>query len=306
MFCLRDKRSVATVVGFGGLGNQLFGWALAGALCKQGIDAEIALPREFPGNKTHGMENQILSAFNLRVPTFTPRAIPFRLRVGLGLRYPIFSKIFRIVASDALSWSQLISFARRGYTLAGYHQTPDAVAWLGEDDCRAGVVFRENRPESRLKTISDWSTTLIVHVRGGDFKMHDDSLGLLSDSYFELAAHQMLKLRDARDINRIAIVTDDVQRGEEVASRLLSTEKEVQIIGPRDFSSVEAFHCLTSSNFLIISNSTFSYWAGRTGNKAKRVIYPSPWSRNSSLDLSDAMFPEDWTSCESGLTPKKL
>lgn len=297
---------MATVVGFGGLGNQLFGWALAGALSKQGIDAEIALPSEFPGNKTHGMENEILSAFNLRIPTFIPRTLPFRLRVGLGIRSPIFSRIFRVVASDALSWSELISFARKGYTLVGYHQSPDAVAWLDESDCRAGVVFRDNRPDSRPKKINDWSTTLMVHVRGGDFKMHNDSLGLLSNRYFELAAHQMLKQQDAADISGIAIVTDDMQRGEEVASHLLSTNKEVRIIGPKDLSSVEAFHCLTGSNFLIISNSTFSYWAGRAGNKAKRVIYPSPWSRQSSFDLSDAMFPVDWRSCESVFTPKKL
>jgi hypothetical protein len=47
---------------------------------------------------------------------------------------------------------------------------------------------------------------------------------------------------------------------------------------------------------LIISNSTFSLWAGLLGNQNKNVFYPRPWPLRSGFKPES--FPARWTEIE--------
>ena len=49
-------------------------------------------------------------------------------------------------------------------------------------------------------------------------------------------------------------------------------------------------YLMSNCKFMILANSTFSYWAARLNKKTNMVIYPSKWYNTFTPDI----FPESW------------
>ena len=59
----------------------------------------------------------------------------------------------------------------------------------------------------------------------------------------------------------------------------------------------ETLMLMSQSDAIVISNSSFSWWAAQLGKKSKFVVYPSKWLRGM-LDPED-LFPTEWHPQES-------
>lgn len=100
-----------------------------------------------------------------------------------------------------------------------------------------------------------------IHFRGGDYKTIPQYL--LPIDYYETAKKRMLEMN--KDL-KFVIVTDDISFAQQYFPNdiIISNNKEI------DFS------LLYNAKYLIISNSSFSWWAGWL-NENNNVIAPNNW-----------------------------
>jgi len=60
----------------------------------------------------------------------------------------------------------------------------------------------------------------------------------------------------------------------------------VRLVGPQPhslISDIDELRLMACCNWIIASNSTFSYWAGLLSNRAHQVFIPDPWMRSGSV-----------------------
>ncbi len=103
--------------------------------------------------------------------------------------------------------------------------------------------------------------TCLIHFRGNDYV---GGWNYLPMSYYEEA---MQKVRELNPLVEFKVVTDDV-----TAAKTFFPELEII-----STTSVDDFRRLTSSNYLILNNSSFSWWAAYLNDKAKIRVAPSRW-----------------------------
>lgn len=107
--------------------------------------------------------------------------------------------------------------------------------------------------------------SVIVHFRGGDYLASD--MGTLGHDYYGQAL---------RDYEEVCVVTNDV----EGARRFFNDDGYVsrhQVLNSG--SAIGDFLLLASARVLVMSNSTFSWWASELGEQS-RIISPSPFFRH--------------------------
>lgn len=111
--------------------------------------------------------------------------------------------------------------------------------------------------------------TCILNIRGGEYKKH--SKFILPKEYWRNAISFM---RDHYDIDDFVVVTDDFRY-----ARILFPDYDI-ISG-----SVSAcFAALYHARYVVVSNSTFSYFPLRLGEKntPKKILAPAYWGRHTS------------------------
>lgn len=105
---------------------------------------------------------------------------------------------------------------------------------------------------------------LVVHVRRGDFV----SLGLNLDiDFYKRAIFEIFSMH--KNLTSITLVSDDRY----FCEQNFADFSNLEIFEGKD--SKEDFLFLAKAKYLLISKSTFSWWAARIGKK--NVFYPSPW-----------------------------
>ena len=109
----------------------------------------------------------------------------------------------------------------------------------------------------------------VFHVRRGDFITNWEKVGLLTTDYFKSLVDPTKK--------RIVFTDADINDLEVVKSF-----KDALIIGSAIADTWTAFSLMSFSQNLILSNSTFSWWAGYLAvHRGGIVKAPSPWTRTS-------------------------
>jgi hypothetical protein len=128
-----------------------------------------------------------------------------------------------------------------------------------------------------------------VHVRLGDYSDHP-GLQAFKKSYFSRAASKF------SPDSRIVVCSDQP----DLACKILTEEKSWfrRPIRPEIYpgtSELADLAFLSSCKQLILSNSTFSYWAYFLGKKKTRVIAPKRWfNRNVNTRNHDHIYEKDW------------
>jgi hypothetical protein len=108
------------------------------------------------------------------------------------------------------------------------------------------------------------SDQCVINVRGGEYKRHQSLI--LPRSYWEHAINNMKSRYGAQDF---LIVTDDAN----YASRLLP---KIPIL---EGNIGDCYAALHGAGYIIVSNSSFSYFPIKTRNDKPPVIAPFLWSR---------------------------
>lgn len=125
----------------------------------------------------------------------------------------------------------------------------------------------------------------VINLRGGEYVFHPDLF--LGFSYYDKAIRNMLQINPKM---KFVVVTDDIQLAKEFFPNypvVSITSKNFDSKGRETFDKYKAaidFGILQSSTYLILSNSSFSWWGAWTNICAHIVIAPKYWARHNTSD----------------------
>jgi len=130
--------------------------------------------------------------------------------------------------------------------------------------------------------------TLGIHLRLGDFLSSPNSIGILSDSYYTTSIRRFLN-----DYDRILVFTNDYRLGKKRIEEW-GVNTQIEILDSNcENDPLEDLLLMSACSGLILSNSTFSFWAGKLSG-SERVIYPMPFRKDNLTEI--ASIPETWLS----------
>jgi hypothetical protein len=170
--------------------------------------------------------------------------------------------------------------------LRGYFQ---CVRYFHNLDARA--LFALPGTSERLSGIRDavGGEWFAMHIRRGDYLKSETAAyhGLCSDEYFERALVLVRELH-GRDLP-VVIFTD---QPDAVSVRL--SERAALIVGPDpSMHEAEDLWAMSHASGLVMSNSSFSWWAGYLQDRPGRpVVGPRPWLRFQDHAASDLLLPQ--------------
>ena len=288
---------------FGGLGNQLFQY-FAGQYLAYKADAVLEVDSTFSQFGRSGHSDWV---GDITLPGYISPSAPrhsFRyLQSLLKRRFRDFLgriiwqkemklKILHQYHSPAPGYDSQLEHLKPPVTIVGYFQT-----WRYFQALRESGLF----PELEMKKPSSWILDMTVqmssqgkilgiHVRRGDY-VGNAGIGTLSVSYYEAAA-KALRSRGAI-WDAVWIFSDDSALVEnEFAGFLDGKERLVFVKPPSETHDFESLLLLSRSSYMVIANSTFSWWAATLGNPDKDVACPSKWFAHIEDPLD--LYPQSW------------
>ena len=289
----------------GGLGNQLFqyfaGFYIADQLGKKlKIDVRFAqythskhdisafvLPGEFLRdsnsmiNRSRKFQRRLSDAFFIRIPS-SVKFNKFILR--------------RHYFDSGESADQIMQRAKDCYRITGYFANKLFILELQkkskflELELRNPSIWYQNI-EAKAKRISP----VMVHIRRGDYISNSKYYGLLSEKYYEKIISELPLDVTCRGV---WVFCD---QPEQVKGWDLWEKYEVTFVNEADSPKAdpaEFLKLMTHAKYLIMANSSFSYFAGMF-NQNKAVIFcPDPPLKGSKSN-SELIYPEDWLRVQS-------
>lgn len=250
-----------------GLGNQLWSWAVLTSIAlNNGYDWGIQAPWRFKGK---GFMNLDMGNRVIGIPSKGPSNAKI-----LGIKENYYER--KLIHDD------------EGYDISEFDpylmSTQDNVKLNGNFQSELYISNHKERITTtfQIKTARvELSNTCIIHFRGGDYAAHDSLL--LPPSYYRNA---MLLLLRKHPKMRFLIITNHTKLakyyfpGEEIVSNYLESEVYSGPDSKVDDRVAFDFSLLQNAPFLIISNSSFSWWGAWTNRNAIAVIAPKYWARH--------------------------
>jgi hypothetical protein len=146
------------------------------------------------------------------------------------------------------------------------------------------------------------SNAIGVHLRYGDYEKSVKTRafhGLTSPKYFDTAIEYLLK--ELTSVDKIIFVTDDLVRAKVTVSELETCRMSipVEIICS---TAINDMTTLSGCSGIVLSNSSFSWWAGYLGSslRASSVVAPKPWLATKS-DFDRSLAGPNWYFIERGI-----
>lgn len=270
----------------GGLGNQLFILSFGIFVAESyGFKVRLIQTTSSKGNQTHGIRlaNQLsMEGLPVEVVDQTPLR---RFSSSLGRRLSKSSCFLgkRVFGRTYLSESDFLMMQGQGprefgsgtYQVHGYFQEQKYLQQVQElgylnqlDLASPSAWFTESL--SAVKSLG----RVGMHVRRGDTVKIAEH-GVLSIEYYQRA---ILSLRKEELMKPILVFSDEPEALREEFSDLLKLADLEFVSPPEGSSAIESMVLMSFCSTLIISNSTFSWWAASVGKASSRVICPETWS----------------------------
>ncbi len=278
----------------GGLGNQMFQYALGRKLSLQNND-ELLLD-------TSGLDraNQVgdiyrpfsLGQFLVAGNIATPQQIQ-----QYKNQYGIFSKIlrkfrFKILRQMHIGWEPVVLKTKGTKYLDGYWQSPKYFesirdVLLADFSLKKGLSATAEQFSDQISR----SESIALHVRRGDYVANasvNKAYGECGLGYYQ-SAIEMVRAKTKDPV--FFIFSDDIDW---VKENLLIGKKVVFVSG-QGLTDAEEIILMSKCRHNIIANSTFSWWgAWLNQNPSKIVIAPEPWFEVNEKFFKD-LIPKTWT-----------
>ncbi len=269
----------ATLVG--GLGNQMFIAAAAlelGQRLHARVEFDVSELRSDPLRRAFGLHEFPHLADCAVVP-------PMRLGLPGPIRRRSDSLRPDVFVEAGFRYDPRFARISKPIRIRGYFQSP---TYFPSIDVR--LLFGRGQVNPRLAAIraAVGDRWVGVHVRRGDYlRMSTTAVhGLCSDGYF-LNGLEVLK-RASGEALPIVLFTDQPAA---VSERILA---RAALVMGADPNSHEVFDLLAMSaaEGLVISNSSFSWWAAFLADRSDRpVVAPRPWLKAGDIAASDLLLP---------------
>lgn len=261
----------------GGLGNQLFQYSFGRYLIKRGFDVEfsdVLLKTTIKNVTKRKFELKELDSVNSskKMDLF---------RVGLQNKFFHRSSTVLIEKRPDEDIETLITTQTK-YIL-GYFQTSRFISQIWDTE-------KQNLEKLIQKPKGLPQTYVSLHLRLTDYKNPENKkiFGALSPFYFE----RILNSPNVSTIKDVIVVTDSTHDAKNFFSNLSMKGRDIHFVSN---TSLEDFSLLIHSNIAILSNSSFSWWAGYLGSKlfSTKIHVPTPWYVNNWTTLDD-FYPHEW------------
>jgi hypothetical protein len=291
---MKKKSQSKSFLMAGGLGNQLFIFAAGTYYSLQNKENVIFDFSSYSnGIPPHGSD---IRQFNPD-PIFQYRPYRNLAKVGLAkISHRISNAVFPTYTSSGVGYDPVLETHVLENPIFGYFQT---YKYLENPKVRNVI------DSLHLDPVSDWfekcSTemlefpTISVHIRRGDYMNSQESFGVLSGDYYDSAINYTLE-NSSMNYARVLVFSDDLTAAKQIFSRL-EIPLPVYFAESPENCPEETLMLMSQSDALIISNSTFSWWAAQIGNKSKFVVSPSKWFR--SMPDPEDLIPPEWHQRES-------
>jgi len=276
----------------GGLGNQLFGLSVA-LLAKSTCHSEIfldarnisthenssvksfVLPLEFTDNNRNFMLRSSLFALDLRV-MFSKILRRAKLLSEPQLNYYFSSRAQGGGFDDQLmEWIQAPSGSLAARYIEGYFQTFKYFRdFVQSQDFQLQLRSSSYWFQSMYQ-IAERHRPTVIHVRRGDYRDQKTQqvFGLLDKQYF-LDAISLVRSKELKP-SEIWIFSDSIS---EVRAELEPHIPDALFVEtPKNVHAAEVLLLMAEAGSLVISNSTFGYWAGLVSKTAQLVVAPTKW-----------------------------
>lgn len=267
----------------GGIGNQLFQFAAGNAYatkmgCQVDYDVTHILNRGLTGSR---IEPKRIPLVELGLPVSHARGSGFRLLIEQIIRKsPIFREHFKHHVMAPRLFRKTFESNETGFDsrfldiraskFFGYFQTYKYCSEILRQSLTSRLFNREE-PLWVQELLSEINSRkiLIMHARFFQNETDNVYINLNSDYYTNALAAQ----GGDNCFDQIWLFSNDKSR----AQKMLSNEslKRVKLIEqPENVDDLSILHIMASSKYLIIANSTFSWWGAYLGFNQKSVIGP--------------------------------
>jgi len=252
----------------GGLGNQLFIWAMAHDLAlNTGREVQLVFIRDWKQRPDRPIEL-------VKLLEHCEHPISIHKSRLIGMVFRVLDKIGKYSDSLQNKAKNVIGV----YDCANSFDIPEFKEKLprvvrGFFQSYAMVernaFLLEKELRSRLATEKSgryWEDNVVMHIRRGDTRDIAKSWGVLTPEYYK---------RHHTDGESLLICTDE----EAGISALQQTFPTATFLSPSNTSTWETLQVLTMAKKLVIANSTLSWWAGWLNSKIDPdvVYFPDPW-----------------------------
>jgi hypothetical protein len=265
----------------GGLGNQLFQWALS-------------LNQMTMGNRDLKYSTLLL---DLKLPQITKREYCLKDLIPAEKFESKFKSSLKLLQSKIGNKFQIM----RDITDIDSLDRNTSIIYIGffqklstVDNVKKQIIksFNESSQFKGCLT-EDQDKFIAIHVRKGDYLGHSKTRefhGLTSNKFYIDSA---LQLRDQTEVERIRIFSDSQKDNKELVNDLRSKNFKVE---NQDSSEFLDFKGICQASAVVMSNSSFSWWGSYLADHLRKapIIYPTPWFKDESMH-PDNLFPKHWT-----------
>ncbi|MGE7752396.1 alpha-1,2-fucosyltransferase [Lysinibacillus fusiformis] len=264
----------------GGLGNQMFQYALAKKLkFKLGYTVKL----DITAYDSYKLHNYCLDVFKLDIPVATLKEIEICKNNNI-LDEPQFNY-----------WDKIYDIQENTY-IRGYWQSEKYFLDIRKDLLNDFSVRRDLSAKTlnAIKIFNEKRNTVSIHIRRGDYVANPLTLkihGICSDEYYKQAVNYFNNLFEKPFF---VIFSDDINWVKENLICKLNIDNYYCI----DFNDItrnyEDILLMSKCNHNIIANSSFSWWgAWLNNNEKKQVVAPKNWFNEATYN-SETIVPEQW------------
>lgn len=251
----------------GGLGNQMFQYALYLSFIEKGIPASVDLSHYNKGDSTRGYELE--QVFGIKVPAVSAVS-KLAGKLHWKLFHPLYKSTYKETDSLFGLFDEQITTLRSAY-LKGYWQSEkyfaNATVAVRKSFSFTGPSDEENK---RLLSMVKNNSSVSIHIRRGDYTGSSDNL-VLPLSYYQQAIDFVSKKIDKPVY---FVFSDDAAW----AAQHLNIPSAVFVNHNQGNNSYRDMQLMSNCSHNIIANSSFSWWAAWLNqHESKLVIAPSRW-----------------------------
>jgi Glycosyl transferase family 11 len=279
----------------GGLGNQLFQYALARKLA---LDKNTEVVLDIDGFEDYKLHKFSLQYFAFKMK-FTTKRDKLFFQVNGHKNNSLVSKIRNrllkpvIINEQQFNYDpQVFSSAKRHTYLNGYWQTEKYFSDIRDVLLKDLMITRPLEEKNlEVATLISKVNAVSVHMRRGDYVSNSETLkihGICSFVYYQEAL-EILSGKES-DIE-LFVFSDDIPWCQE---NFRPSFKTHYIDNNNADTNYEDLRLMSLCKHNIIANSSFSWWgAWLNNNPGKTVIAPQTWFQTDDRNYNDVI-PDQW------------
>ena len=275
----------------GGLGNQLHQYT-AGRAVSENCGKTLLIDVGGISNSDHGSSSNAAD-FRLSGVTLNSKTISLVFRIKRKIygrllqRYEVRSFF---IAPDSGYSPELLQRSSQISYLEGFFHTYMYSKEISHSDLRLELALINQSNDWFQCKVAEMKDKKIcaVHIRRGDYEQTWQHYGVLSEAYYESA---MAKI-NVGDVDEFWIFSDE--QNLDLSSWLFFDRAKVKVISPPSgASAAESLVLMSRANWIIMANSTYSWWAGFLASPDEKIVVcPQPFFRTNQEIAK--LYPDKW------------